>query len=79
MAGASIFFRIPKSVRDVLAKHDKPGPVWYSGTLHAENGHDVDLIPPPGATAEQLERMPAAPREIRRPEGKLDDALRRRR
>ena len=77
MADASVFFKIPKSVRKVLDKHDRPRPVWYSGALHAENGHDVDLVPTPGMTPEKAKHLPDPAREIRRPQGGLDDALSR--
>jgi hypothetical protein len=70
-------FRIPEHVLAALKANDRPAPAWYSGTLIEESHRDIRMVPPPGVNPEQLKTVPQEPRQIRRPEGNVEDMLRR--
>jgi hypothetical protein len=68
--------RIPDDVTDALKRAKKPQPLWYVGSLQAENGHDllVEPVPEDKAVKGARAKPPPARRPKRHPDNVGDDA-----
>jgi len=63
---------IPDQVKSLLRRNDQPQPMWYVGTLHAENGRDVRVRSAGKIMPKDLEK----PLDVRRPGDDPERALR---